>query len=46
LMSKKFCKIIDDVLNTIPQQMSLKLPKLKKVNEPAKLKLPKLKKVN
>ena len=46
LMSKKFCKIIDNVLNTIPQQMSLKLPKLKKVNEPAKLKLPKLKKVN
>jgi len=46
LMSQKFCEIIDNALATVPQQMSLKLPKLKKVNEPAKLKLPKLKKVN
>ena len=46
LMAKKFCKFVDDALDTIPQQMSLKLPKLKQVNKPAKLKLPKLKKVN
>ena len=46
-MSTKFCKIIDDALDTVPQQVKLKLPKLKNVskeNKP-KLKLPKLKKV-
>ena len=46
LMSKKFCEIVDKGLQGIPQQMPLKLPKLKKVNEAPKVKLPKLKKVN
>ena len=45
-MSKKFCEIVDTGLQSMPQQVSLKLPKLKKVNEAPKLKLPKLKKVN
>jgi len=46
-MSKKFCTIVDTGLNGIPEQVSLKLPKLKKVEpaNPIKLKLPKLKKV-
>jgi len=46
LMSTKFCEIIDNRLQTIPQQVSLQLPKLKKKVESPKLKLPKLKKVN
>lgn len=46
LMSEKFCEIVDKGLQGIPQQMPLKLPKLKKVNEAPKVKLPKLKKVN
>jgi len=46
LMSKKFCEIVDKGLQGIPQQVSLKLPKLKKVNKAPKVKLPKLKKVN
>jgi len=46
LMCKKFCKIVDTGLQGIPQQMSLKLPKLKKNSDTPKLKLPKLKKVN
>jgi glycosyltransferase involved in cell wall biosynthesis len=47
LMSEKFCGIVDAGVETIPTQMSLKLPKLKKVTstEPPKIKLPKLKKV-
>ena len=48
-MADKFNKIIDGVLMEIPQSVSLKLPKLKKVSDespqPAKVKLPKLKKV-
>lgn len=45
LMADKFCKIIDNGLESVPQQVSLKLPKLKKVDSAPKLKLPKLKKV-
>jgi glycosyltransferase involved in cell wall biosynthesis len=48
-MKSEFNKILDEVLKSVPQSVSLKLPKLKKVNgktsQPAKLKLPKLKKV-
>ena len=45
-MANKFCEIIDDKLNSVPQQVSLNLPKLKKVgNSAPKPKLPKLKKV-
>ena len=48
-MATRFNKIIDEVLNSVPQPVSLKLPKLKKVGgknpQPAKIKLPKLKKV-
>ena len=49
-MSDKFNKTLDKVLQSIPQAVSLKLPKLKKVGtdtpaQPAKIKLPKLKKV-
>jgi glycosyltransferase involved in cell wall biosynthesis len=49
-MADKFNGIINDVLKELPQAVSLKLPKLKKVSgdepkEPAKIKLPKLKKV-
>lgn len=46
-MAAKFCQYIDTALETVPQQVQLKLPKLKKVGatEPPKLKLPKLKKV-
>ena len=47
-MSKIFCKLIDDGLKNAPQQVGLKLPKLKKIGATATptLKLPKLKKVN
>lgn len=45
-MSDLFCEIVDAGLKGVPQQVSLKLPKLKKVNKAPKLKLPKLKKVN
>ena len=48
-MKNEFNKILDEVLKSVPQSVSLKLPKLKKVggetSQPAKLKLPKLKKV-
>ena len=44
-MSKIFCKIVDDGINSVPQQVGLKLPKLKKVSAPTPLKLPKLKKI-
>jgi len=48
-MATQFNKIIDEALTSIPQPVSLKLPKLKKVSGesslPAKIKLPKLKKV-
>ena len=47
-MATKFCQYIDTALEAVPQQVQLKLPKLKKVGgtEPPKLKLPKLKKVD
>ena len=48
-MANEFNKILDEVLKSVPQPVSLNLPKLKKVSgnksEPAKIKLPKLKKV-
>ena len=46
-MSEKFCELVDKGLEGVPQQTTLKLPKLKKVGETEapKLKLPKLKKV-
>jgi len=45
-MSEIFKNIVDEGLKGVPQQVGLKLPKLKKVNtEAPKLKLPKLKKV-
>jgi glycosyltransferase involved in cell wall biosynthesis len=46
LMSAKFCELVEKGLETVPQQVKLKLPKLKKAdNDKPKLKLPKLKKV-
>ena len=48
-MATEFNNIIDAVLKEIPQPVSLKLPKLIKVDsdskQPSKIKLPKLKKV-
>jgi len=47
-MASEFNKIIDGVIENMPQQVSLKLPKLKKVgdsNSSNKVKLPKLKKI-
>ena len=45
-MSDRFISIIDKCLEQVPQQVGLKLPKLKKASkEGPKLKLPKLKKV-
>ena len=47
-MASDFSKIIDDVISSIPQEVSLKLPKLKKVGDstkPSKINLPKLKKI-
>jgi glycosyltransferase involved in cell wall biosynthesis len=46
-MAEKFNKILDDVLQGIPQPIALNLPKLKKVtkDKDTKIKLPKLKKV-
>ena len=46
-MSDKFCEYIDAGLESVPQQIQLKLPQLKKVSssEQPKLKLPQLKKV-
>ena len=48
-MKEKLGKVLEDITSSIPQQVELKLPKLKKVNvdkvELPKLKLPKLKKV-
>ena len=43
-MSELFCAMVDKGLENVPQQVSLKLPKLQKTGG-AKLKLPKLKKV-
>jgi len=45
-MTKKFEKILDQYVPEFPKEVSLKLPKLKKVSgEPPKISLPKLKKV-
>ena len=48
-MATEFNKLIDEVLKSIPQSVSLNLPKLKKPDETSNqsptLKLPKLKKV-
>ena len=48
-MAIQFNEILDDVFKQMPSQVSLKLPKLKKVGSkndtPAIIKLPKLKKV-
>ena len=46
-MTKELGKILDKYVPEFPKQVSLQLPKLKKVdsNEPPKLELPKLKKV-
>ena len=45
VMADQFVAMVDKGLAGMPQQMELKLPKLKKVDETPKLKLPKLKKV-
>ena len=45
VMADQFVAMVDKGLAGMPQQMELKLPKLKKVEETPKLKLPKLKKV-
>ena len=42
-MAKRLVEIVDKGLENVPQQVSLKLPKLKKTNQD-KVKLPKLKK--
>jgi glycosyltransferase involved in cell wall biosynthesis len=44
-MSELFIKIIDKGLTTVPQQIKLKLPELKKVDKQSKIQLPKIKKV-
>ena len=46
-MTEKLGKILSPIMNGLPQQVSLNLPKLKKVGkvETPKIKLPKLKKV-
>jgi hypothetical protein len=46
-MNELFVKLVDKGLEGVPQQVGLKLPKLKKAttNETPKVKLPKLKKV-
>jgi len=47
-MTKVFQKILDGNVPEFPQEVKLKLPKLKKVkdSEPPKITLPTLKKVN
>ena len=46
-MAIRFCQYVDSALESVPQQVQLKLPKLKKLDttEQPKIKLPKLKKV-
>ena len=44
-MSEEFCKMVDKGLTNVPHEVSLNLPKLKKIKNVPKLKLPKLKKV-
>jgi glycosyltransferase involved in cell wall biosynthesis len=47
-MAEKFCEYVDNGVNSVPKQVQLQLPKLKKVGETVetpKLTLPKLKKV-
>ena len=46
-MGEVFCEYVENGINSMPQQMQVKLPKLKKTGGSSpKLKLPKLKKVN
>ena len=45
-MAKQFNKLIEDGLQSVPQQVSLSLPKLKSNKDSSKIKLPQLKKVN
>jgi len=46
-MGNIFCGYVDARIKSIPQQMQVKLPKLKKIGSSApKIKLPKLKKIN
>ena len=45
-MTVELGKILDKYVSDFPQQVSLQLPKLKKVGKPKKIELPKLKKVN
>lgn len=47
-MSEKFCEYVDAGVNSVPKQVQLQLPKLKKIGEPTeapKITLPKLKKI-
>ena len=47
-MSEKLCKIVDTMVAQVPQPVSLKLPKLQKVDKddkPLKISLPKIKRV-
>ena len=47
-MASKFCEYIDTANSSVPKQMQLQLPKLKKVSnvsEAPKITLPKLKKI-
>lgn len=47
-MSAKFCEYVDSGINSVPKQVQLQLPKLKKVGEVSeapKITLPKLKKI-
>ena len=49
-MAKKLDEVISPILDKIPEQVKLQLPKLKKVGDnkttPPKVKLPKLKKLS
>jgi hypothetical protein len=47
-MAEKFCEIVDTAADSIPKQIQLQLPKLKKISnasETSKITLPKLKKI-
>ena len=46
-MTNKFDKIISPIIEKIPSEVQLQLPKLKKIGnqKPSKIQLPKLKKV-
>jgi hypothetical protein len=44
-MAKQFNKLVETGLESVPQQVSLNLPKLKSNKDSSKIKLPQLKKV-